>query len=341
MIRRTYKGISNIGVNSHKDIIPLCHRCTLLIKSHTNMNIQHRKASSASYCMDLVKRRDYEHYLTSLLLPDRIRPMGFALRALNVEIASIRDNVSDTSIGKMRVQFWKDGINELQKINNTTENYDECQIPNHPILIELHKCLLKHPNISFELLHRLVKSREIFLSDHHQPFKSMDDVEKYADNAFSSINNILLECLVECINEIELNGHARHCANQLGKAEGIVTILKGLPYNVSRKNVYLPLSLLVSHKISTESILRGIIDDEFLHVIEVIAATSEEHLENGRFRKKYLNNDEKRIMLTAVPIDTYLSKLSKVKCNVFDKSLLTKDAWLPFKLYVHKLKKSF
>ena len=76
-------------------------------------------------------------------------------------------------------------------------------------------------------------------------------------------------------------------------------------------------------------------------MIEVIAATSEEHLENGRFRKKYLNNDEKRIMLTAVPIDTYLSKLSKVKCNVFDKSLLTKDAWLPFKLYVHKLKKSF
>lgn len=341
MIRITYKGLYNIGVTPHKDIIPLCYRCSILIKSQANVNIQHRKVSSASYCMDLVKRRDYEHYLTSLLLPDRVRQIAFALRALNVEIASIRDNVSDTSIGKMRVQFWKDGLNDIQKIKNTGESHDDGQIPNHPILIELHKCSLKHPNISFELLHRLVKSREIFLSDHLQPFKTMDDVEKYSEYAFSSINNILLECLVDCNKEIELNGHARHCANQLGKAEGIVTILRGLPYNVSRKNVYLPLSLLVSHKISTESIIRGITSDDFFHVIEVIAATSEEHLENCRFRKKYLSADEKRLMLTAVPIDNYLSKLSKAKCNVFDKSLLTKDAWLPFKLYVHKWKKSF
>ena len=56
--------------------------------------------------MELVKRRDYEHYLTSLLLPDKVRQMSFALRALSIEISSIRDNVTDINIGKMRVQFW-------------------------------------------------------------------------------------------------------------------------------------------------------------------------------------------------------------------------------------------
>ena len=103
------------------------------------MKIQHRKVSSAAYCLDLVKRRDYDHFLTTLLLPAKIRPMGFALRALNIEISSIRDNVSDSSIGRMRVQFWKDAINQLQKYKDANGTIENCQIPNHPVLIELYK----------------------------------------------------------------------------------------------------------------------------------------------------------------------------------------------------------
>ena len=333
----TTKNLGNLRGPSLKDIVPLCTQCTSLFSPKLN----YREASSAAYCLELVKRRDYEHYLTSLLLPDRVRPMGFALRALSIEISSIRDNVSDSRIGKMRIQFWKDAVDNFQKAKETSGSLENCRIPNNPVLIELHKCLLQHPHISFELLHRLVQSREIFMSDQRQPFKSMDDVERYSEYAFSSINNILLESLIDSDDKLELNGHARHSANQLGKAEGIITILKGLPYNISRKSVYLPQNLLVSHKISTENIIRGIKNEELFHVIEVCAAAAEENLENCRFRKKYLNNDEKRIMLAAVPIDSYLSKLSKVKCNIYDKDLLKKDAWLPFKLYVQKWKKSY
>ena len=309
------------------------------MKENQNTNIEFKMISSSSYCMDLVKRRDYEHYLTTLLLPDNIRKMGFALRALNVEISSIRDNVSDVTIGKMRAQFWKDAINDIYT-KKPSHNYDSINVPNHPVVIELYKCLLQHPNVSIELLNRLVSSREVFLSE-QQPFQNMEDVEKYSEHAFSSINNILLECLINPRNGSELHGHARHCANQLGKAEGIVTILRALPYNASRRRIYLPSSLLVSHKISSESIIRGIENEEFQHVIEVVAAVAEEHLQNSRFRKKYLSVEEKLVMLTAVSVDSYLTKLSKAKCNIFDKTLQTKDSWLPFKLYVHKWKKTY
>ena len=337
MIGVSSKPLCNTRAILLKDIVPSFYQYTVIFK----INTQHRKVSSASHCMDLVKRRDYEHYLTTLLLPAKVRQMGFALRALNIEISSVRDNVSDMNIGKMRVQFWKDAINDFQMNKNTHGTLENCQIRNHPILIELHKCLLKNPNVSLELLNRLVSSREIFLSDHQQPFKTIEDVEKYSENAFSSINTILLESLISSDSQLELNGHARHAANQLGKAEGIITILKGLPYNISRRNVYLPLNLLVSHKISTENIIRRINDEELFHVIEVFAAKGEEHLENCKFRQKYLTNDEKKIMLPSVPIDNYFTKLSKVKCNIYDKTLQQKDAWLPFKLYVHKWKKTY
>ena len=329
----------NIGSKINGNVLHVCPECAIANRNY-NANGQSRSMSSSSYCMDLVKRRDYEHYLTTLLLPDKIRSMGFALRALNVEISSIRDNVSEEAIGKMRIQFWKDSINDIYNKKHIDDRQEHVKIPNHPVVIELHKNLLKHPNISLELLNRIISSREVFLSN-HQPFQTMDDVSKYSDNTFSSINNILLECLIDSKNGNELHGHAKHCANQLGKAEGIVTLLRALPYNASRKRVYLPLSLLVSHKISSESIIRGIDDDELRHVIEVIAAVAEEHLENCRFRKKYLSLEEKRIMLTAVSVDSYLSRLAKVNCNVFDRLLQRKDSWLPFKLYVHKWKRSY
>ena len=330
----------NIGSKINSNVLPLCLECSIARNKNHNTNGQTRSISSSSYCMDLVKRRDYEHYLTTLLLPDKIRQMGFALRALNVEIASIRDHVSEEAIGKMRVQFWKDSINDIYNKKHIQSSQEHVKIPNHPVVIELHKCLLKHPNVSLELLNRIISSREVFLSN-HQPFQSMEDVEKYSKNAFSSINNILLESLIDSQNGNELNGHAKHCANQLGVAEGIVTLLRALPYNASQSRVYLPLSLLVSHKISSESIIRGLDDAELRHVIEVIAAAAEKHLENCRFRKKYLSLEEKLIMLTAVSSDSYLSKLAKVNCNVFDKLLQRKDPLLPFKIYVHKWKRSY
>lgn len=324
-----------------REFWPLCVKCNSVLKANIETFEGRKPISSSSYCMDLVKRRDYDHYLTSLLLPDKIRRMGFALRALNIEISSIRDNVSEATTGKMRVQFWKDTIDNFYNKKNISDGQEKITIPNHPVAIELHKCLINHPNVSRELLDRLINSREVFLTNHQQPFQSMEDVDKYSEYSFSSINSILLESLLDPKKESELNGHAKHCANQLGKAEGIMTILRALPYNSSQRRVYLPLSLLMSHKISSESIIRGSDNEEFRHVIEVIAAVAEDHLTNCRFRKKYLSFEEKLIMLTAVLVDGYLSRLHKAQCNTFDKDLHRKDPWLPFTLYVHKWKKSY
>ncbi|PNJ44393.1 NDUFAF6 isoform 12, partial [Pongo abelii] len=39
------------------------------------------------YCLELLRKRDYEGYLCSLLLPAESRSSVFALRAFNVELA--------------------------------------------------------------------------------------------------------------------------------------------------------------------------------------------------------------------------------------------------------------
>ena len=74
----------------------------------------------------------------------------------------------------------------------------------------------------------------MFLAD--KPFESLDAAEGYAHDAFSSANYLVLECLNGGISPDgdKISGHARHAANHLGKAQGLVTMLRATPYNAAR-----------------------------------------------------------------------------------------------------------
>ena len=126
--------------------------------------------------------------------------------------------------------------------------------------------------------------------------------------------------------------------------KGLITLLRGVPFNASKRRCLLPIELLTENKIASESIIRcnGKIDhQEITDILELIASRAEQHLENCRFRSKYLSAEEKLLLLPAVAVDQYLTKLSKVKCNVWDKSLHTRNSWLPMSLYWNKLRKKY
>lgn len=250
-----------------------------------------------------------------------------AVRALNVEVTGVRDAVRDTHTGLIRLQFWKDGITAMESGK---------KVPNHPILLQL----CKHRSVlDFQLVIDLIESKTVFFND--QPFKTVQDVEDYSKDSFSSINVMLLKALANSQSDSNLSGHARHCAHQLGLAEGMTTLLRGLPHNANNRRLYLPTDLMLTHKVSTESVVRGLKSPEFLRVVEALAARADEHLTNCRFRAKYLNREEKLLFLPAVSVDNYLSRLLKVECDVFHPSLQHKDSLLPLKLYIKKLSRQF
>ncbi len=110
---------------------------------------QQRK--SAQYCVDLVKRRSFEHYLTSLLLPDDLRRCSFAVRALSAEVsrtfffaklksklsnclqvASVRDVITAKHAGMGRMVFWRETIETMY------DDKPKKSVPNHPVALELH-----------------------------------------------------------------------------------------------------------------------------------------------------------------------------------------------------------
>lgn len=58
------------------------------------------------------RKHDYENYLCIPFYPRELQNAQYAIRAFNVELASIRENVSNPMIGKMRTQFWKETIDK-------------------------------------------------------------------------------------------------------------------------------------------------------------------------------------------------------------------------------------
>ena len=125
--------------------------------------------------------------------------------------------------------------------------------------------------------------------------------------------------------------------------EGLLTLLRGVPHHASKlRKVYLPISLLAEHKVSTESIIRQSFEAEHMNGLsESIAASADEHLTNCRFRSKYPTKEERQVLLPAVCADRYMARLHRAQCDIFNAQLQSRDAWLPAILYWNKIKSTY
>ena len=66
-----------------------------------------------SYCGELVRKADPDRFLISLLAPAAAREALWALFAFNHEIAKTREVVSETTLGHIRLQWWRDAIGRI------------------------------------------------------------------------------------------------------------------------------------------------------------------------------------------------------------------------------------
>ncbi len=67
----------------------------------------------SDHCQDLVAKADKDRFLSCLFAPQDARPHLFALYAFNVEIARIREAVSEPQVGLVRQQWWLDTIDGI------------------------------------------------------------------------------------------------------------------------------------------------------------------------------------------------------------------------------------
>ncbi|XP_072855243.2 NADH dehydrogenase (ubiquinone) complex I, assembly factor 6 isoform X1 [Pogona vitticeps] len=276
----------------------------------------------ADYCMDLVRKRDYESFLCSLLLPAESRHSAFALRAFNVELAQVKDSVSQKIIGLMRIEFWRKAVEDMYHNDP----------PHQPVAIELWKAIRRQKLTKMWLM-KIIDEREKNLDD--RPYRDISELEKYAENTQSALLYLTLEMLG--VKDI----HADHAASHIGKAQGIVTCLRATPYHASRGLVFLPMDICMLHDVSQEDFVRRNREKKVRDVIYDIASQAHVHLEHARSFRKNVPVKAFPAFLCTVAIEDFLNKIQKVDFDIFHPSLHRRNSLLPLHLYIRSWKKTY
>ncbi|XP_076652025.1 NADH dehydrogenase (ubiquinone) complex I, assembly factor 6 homolog sicily [Halictus rubicundus] len=277
-----------------------------------------KKQTPAEYCFDLVRKYDYENFLCTLSLIPQVRSAVFAIRALNVEVARVQDHIHDHKIGEMRLKFWSNALNSTFKGNP----------PRSPVLLELARILENH-SLSIHYFQRLIDIRLEHLKN--PMFLDLRAIEKYTEYSTSSIYYLILEA--HSIHSVK----AVHAASHMGKAHGIINIIRSIPYNAKNRVNMMPQDILMKHGVSTEAIFQGEVSQNLKNAIYDITSFGTKHLSMATSFSRDLDSDyTQHIFLPKVCLYSYIKKLSKADYNIFDTKLHRRNYLLALDLFVQK-----
>lgn len=192
-----------------------------------------------NHCMALVREADRDRYLAALYAPEHKRGALFALYAFNTEIARIRDVIRDPLPGEIRLQWWRDVI----------EDRTGAAAAGHPVASSLHGAIEAHglPRAAFQ---NYLEARIFDLYD--DPMPDRPALEGYCGETASAL--IQLSALIldpqAAPRFSDLAGHA-------GCAQGIAGLLLLLPIHRARGQCYIPADILAAAGSSCAELIEG------------------------------------------------------------------------------------
>ncbi|KAH3846727.1 hypothetical protein DPMN_089030 [Dreissena polymorpha] len=184
--------------------------------------------------------------------------------------------------------------------------------PQAPILLELSQHIQKN-RLSKAWFTRILDER--VKQTETDKFRSLKDVEDAAENTVTCLNYLLLQTK----GIADLN--ADHAASHLGRCQGLVTHLRGVRYHATRGKVYLPIELIIKHKVSQEQVLRQKDDASLRDLAYEVASQAHIHLEKARGFKNKVPRDAYPFFLNSVICEKYLKDLQLANFNIFHESL--------------------
>ncbi|KAK6350071.1 hypothetical protein TWF696_006318 [Orbilia brochopaga] len=315
------------------------------LKLHPSSYRRHSTAAAANiadaraYCLNLLRTHDHPSYILSAFTPPSARDAHLAIRAFNIDLARIADAVSNPTVGRMRMQFFRDAI----------EHTFAGHPPQEPTALLLAKVL--HDGVSARPLTKsffikLIAARETYLSN--KPYPTLDALESYAEATYSSLQYLSLEALGFRSANLD------HVASHVGKAAGIAAVLRGTPLiaappggvNNTLAAVILPVDVCAEHGLRQEDVIRhGGAAEGLKDVVFAVATRASDHLITAREMLKHAGDEGKggafTTFLPAVPTSLYLSRLEKVDFDVFHPSLQRREWRLPWKAYIANYKRQF
>lgn len=101
---------------------------------------------------------------------------------------------------------------------------------------------------------------------------NVESLEKYCDYTVSSLYYLLLEA------KGITNMNADHAASHFGKAHGLITLIRSIPYNARKRVMILPQDILLKNNLSSESVFQGQSTAKLNDAIFELSSCAKQHL---------------------------------------------------------------
>ena len=279
------------------------------------------------YCLQQLRQMEYGAYLINVLHAEqRARCAHAALFAFNLQLARIKDSVSNEDMGRLRLSFFRNAVHGIYD-GSSAETGVRTSISS-PTLRALCETIQRFA-LPVEPFEALFAAREQDLK-YPQPHTIQDLVE-YTQASHGSC--IALHARI--LHAVGANGEPPkretaqlldRVAMDVGTAAGLATLLRGAPYHAACLQTYVPRDVMEAWKISAKELVNLQVQSSVDRrgAFQSIALVAEEYLERARSDKetwKRIPRSCRLAFLPAVLAADYLRKLRASGYDAFDRRL--------------------
>lgn len=249
------------------------------------------------FCLNLIRKHDHDRYLTMLYAPEQSRSALASLYAFNIEIARIRESVSDPMLGEIKIQWWRDAIAEiyLGKDNG------------HDVLRALTKAIKEH-HLPIEAFNQILDHRVTDLYD--EPPKTFEELEQYLWGTVGIILKLACQILGTEVEDKTIN--------QLALGWGYTGLIRAIPYHLSLRKNYIPLELLEQKKLEGHMGPGPDHRQEVQIIVRVFCYKAQNALDHIRHTRKNISGSARPAFLLAPLARSYLKTIRKADHNPFE-----------------------
>ncbi len=262
-----------------------------------------------------LRDHDPDRYLATLFASADRRDALFALYAFDHEIAKVRRLVREPMAGLIRLQWWRDALDGIEK----------GEFLAHPVVQGLDQAIRNH-GLDRAFLEAAILAREREIEE--TPPKEMADFEHH----LTSTNSGIVKAAVLLLGEEDPKVLA--AADQLGRCLGLLERLRSLGHEREGLSPWLPKVLLNEHGLSADMSLTKSDLPKIESLGETLAAHAKDHLDEARKERSSISRYLLPVFFSGTLAAVHLSNIRRPQQR-------PAVAAAPFRLLWHWLRGSF
>jgi len=263
-------------------------------------------SADARYARDMVERLDRDRFLLLRLVPEDRQDALATLFAFNLEVARVRETVSETMLGEIRLQWWRDALDGI-----------EAGTPrHHPVVQGLARTIATH-DLPRALFDRLIDARARDLDD--SPFVTVREQEDYLD----ATNGGLMVLAGRILGAGDRASEATLRA--IGLAHGLTGLMRAMPVLLQLRRAVLSLDAMAEAGVGPDALQAARPGPQLRPAVEACVRRAEKTLARARSHSRRADKSIRPLCALGAVARHAAGRLRRADYDPFDPRMAPED----------------